>query len=53
MNANFLIRGNSRALAVKPAPVWVRYPDLPNRPDKTFGFNPGNSANPDTPKAFS
>jgi hypothetical protein len=23
-----------------------RYPDLPNRPDKAFGFNPGNSLNP-------
>jgi hypothetical protein len=32
--------------------LFRRYPDLPNRPDKTFGFNPGNSGNPDTKEIF-
>jgi hypothetical protein len=27
-------------------------PDLPNRPDQTSSFNPGNSGNPDTKEAF-
>jgi len=31
---------------------FKRYPDLPNCPDKAFGFNPGNSLNPDTPGFF-
>jgi hypothetical protein len=32
--------------------LFNRYPDLPNRPDQAFSFNPGNSENPDTKEAF-
>jgi len=29
---------------------FLKYPDFPNCPDKAFGFNPGNSENPDITK---
>jgi len=32
---------------------FLKYPDFPNCPDKAFGFNPGNSGNPDTKETFS